>query len=239
MVRILIVDDEPFIRTILRNALHRHGREIATASTAAQALVDAAGYPSIEVALVDKNLPDRSGLEVARELRHLHPELEVILLTAFASLDSAIEAVKVGAFDYIQKPIESFDDLNAKVENAAEKVRLKRDQRRLLDRYAESEERYRGVFEACGDALLLYDAELGRIHDANAAAERLYGYSREELTALDVSRLGIESPSPMQNLPVSQRHLRKDGSSISVEVSFGEFFVLKRAFRVMAVRGRP
>src|SRR5512138_2644902 len=129
MPRILIVDDEPVILSVLKSILTAPDREFFTAGTANAALQLAMQVPSLEVALVDKNLPDRTGLDVARELKHLHPEIEVILLTAYASLDSAIEAIKVGAFDYISKPIEDFDDLNLKVYNASEKVRLKREQR--------------------------------------------------------------------------------------------------------------
>ncbi|MBI5546152.1 MAG: response regulator [Deltaproteobacteria bacterium] len=236
MNKILIVDDEPVILTVLQSILARTDREFLVAETAGQALSLAGRCPSLEVALVDKNLPDRTGLDVARELKHLHPDVEVILLTGYASLDSAIEAVKVGAFDYIQKPIEDFDDLNLKVQNAAEKVRLKRDQRRLLDRFAESEERHRGVFQASCDAILVCDADLGRIQDANSAAQRLYGYSQNELAAMTVDRLGVGIPREGNAGLAAQRHVRKDGSSFAAEVSFGQFLFQRRAMRIVAVR---
>ena len=236
MNKILIVDDEPVILTVLKGILAKPDREFVCAETAAQALSLAGQAASLEVALVDKNLPDRTGLEVARELKHLHPDVEVILLTGYASLDSAIEAVKVGAFDYIQKPIEDFDDLSLKVQNAAEKVRLKREQRRLLDRFAESEERYRGVFQASSDAILVYDSDLGRVHDANLAAVKLYGYPREELVALTVDRLGVRVPVGGPGEPATQRHRRKDGSAFPVEVAFGQFLFQRRAMRIVAVR---
>ncbi|HEY3451409.1 MAG TPA: response regulator [Myxococcales bacterium] len=235
MNKILLVDDEPVILTVLRGILARDDREFATAENAAQALQLAHESASLEVALVDKNLPDRNGLEVARELKHMHPDVEVILLTGYASLDSAIEAVKVGAFDYIQKPIEDFDDLNQKVQNAAEKVQIKREQRRLLDRFAESEERYRGLFQASADALLIVDPDLGRIHDSNQAAQRLYGYSKEELATLIADQLGLAGPAAGGGI-CAERHHRKDGSSFEAEVAYCQFDLQRRPMRVASVR---
>ncbi len=238
MNRILIVDDEPVILSMLKKILAREDRIFVTAESAVQALRLAREMPSVEVALVDKNLPDRTGLDVARELKHLHTDIEVILLTAYASLDSAIEAVKVGAFDYIQKPLEDFDDLSLKVQNAAEKVRLKREQRRLLDRYAESEERYRGVFQASSDAIIVCDAQSGMIHDANLAAQRLYGYSSQEFSQVTVSALGVplEMPQESNGVPLTQFHTRRDGSRVPVEVSYGQFVFQKKVVRILAVR---
>jgi len=236
MNKILLVDDEPVILTVLKGILARDDREFASAANAAQALQLAHESPSLEVALVDKNLPDKNGLEVARELKHMHPDVEVILLTGYASLDSAIEAVKVGAFDYIQKPIEDFDDLNQKVQRAAEKVQIKREQRRLLDRFAESEERYRGLFQASADALLIVDPDLGRIHDANQAAERLYGYSKEELATLIADQLGLAGPVGGEEVVGLERHLRKDGSSFEAEGAYCHFELQRRPLRVAAVR---
>lgn len=236
MNKILLVDDEPVILTVLKGILARDDREFASAENGAQALQLAHASASLEVALVDKNLPDKNGLEVARELKHMHPDVEVILLTGYASLDSAIEAVKVGAFDYIQKPIEDFDDLNQKVQRAAEKVQIKREQRRLLDRFADSEERYRGLFSASADALLIVDPDLGRIHDSNLAAQRLYGYSKEELSTLVTDQLGLAGPGGGGGGVRAERHLRKDGSSFEAEVAYSQFEMQRRLVRVAAVR---
>jgi len=206
MSKILLVDDAPVIQSVLKRFLARPDREFLAAENAAQALQLAMKNGPLDVALVDKNLPDRTGLEVARELKHLHPDIEIILLTGYASLDSAIEAVKVGAFDYISKPITDFEDLGNKVQKASDKVRLKREQRRLLDRFSESEERYRGVFQASSDAILVCDAVTGKVQDANQAAERLYGYSGEEVRTLRLEDFratpsapanGVAAPNPM------------------------------------------
>ncbi len=230
MHRILIVDDEPAIVSVLCAILADPGREFLTAGTAEQALARILAAPCIDVAILDKNLPDRPGLQVGLALRARHPEAEFILLTGYASLGSAIEAVRAGAYDYVQKPVDDFDALNLKIINALEKVRLKREGASLLARLQESEQRYRGVFEAASDALLLVDAESGAIQDANAAAMRLYGYSHEELTGHTLAAL--EAPSA----PGPARHLRADGAAVPVEVTQGKLAWAGRAIRVLAVR---
>ncbi len=236
MNRILLVDDEPVILTVLKEFLAGPERELVLAGTAAEALGVAVAASSIEVALVDKNLPDRSGLEVARELKHLHPDVEVILMTAYVSLDSAIEAVKVGAFDYIAKPITDFDALVLKVQTAADKVRRKRDQRRLLDQFAESEERYRGAFHGSPDAIVVCRADAsGEIRDANEAAELLYGRSRAELRGLRIQDLRAP-PRSGGGEPAHEEHRRSDGTTFPAEVSQGEFASQGVPMRVLTVR---
>ncbi|MGI5863567.1 MAG: response regulator [Myxococcales bacterium] len=235
MNRILLVDDEPVILTVLKEFLTGPERELLLAGTAAEALGVAVAASSIEVALVDKNLPDRSGLEVARELKHLHPDAEVILMTAYASIDSAIEAVKVGAFDYISKPITDFDDLVLKVQIAADKVRRKRDQRRLLDQFAESEERYRGAFHGSPDAIIVCCAETGEIRDANEAAEQLYGRSCVELRGLRIQDLRA-APRARGGASSHEEHLRSDGATFPAEVSQGDFVTQGVPMRVLTVR---
>src|SRR5439155_23987577 len=106
MSSILIVDDEPVVLDVLKRLLEEEGREIALAGSPDEAMQIAARGP-LDVALVDKNLQGASGLDLSRKLKGLQPELEVILITGYASLDTAIEAVQIGAFDYLTKPIRS------------------------------------------------------------------------------------------------------------------------------------
>src|SRR5512138_1586537 len=157
MVNLIIVDDEPVILDVFRRFLEGDGRTLLLAGSAREAIAAAAKVTSLDVALVDKNLGDGSGLDVARSLKEAKPDIEVILVTGYASLDSAIQAVQIGAFDYVTKPISDYDALNLKVENAIEKGRMKRRQRELLTRLVESEGLYRGVFETSSDAVLLVD----------------------------------------------------------------------------------
>jgi len=240
MATILIVDDEPVILDVFRRFLEGEGRTILLAGSAREALAVARKVESLDVALVDKNLGDGSGLDVARALKEAKPDVEVILVTGYASLDSAIQAVQIGAFDYVTKPISDYDALNLKVENAVEKGRMKRRQRDLLARLVESEGLHRGVFETSSDAVLLVDPASGRIQDANPAAERLYGRARDALRTLGYADL--LSPASGQGLPPAgsrafpARHRRADGLEFPVEISAGELRLESRGLRVLAVR---
>src|SRR5512145_826148 len=139
MATILIVDDEPVILDVFRRFLEGEGRTLLLAGSAREALEAGRREAHLDVALVDKNLGDGSGLDVARELKAAKPDVEVILVTGYASLDSAIQAVQIGAFDYVTKPISDYEALNLKIENAIEKGRMKRRQRDLVARLVESE----------------------------------------------------------------------------------------------------
>lgn len=105
MSLLLIVDDEPNIRYSLEASLRSLFTEIITADTAASA-VEAARMRRPDVVLLDVHLPDGSGLDAFREMRRLDPRLPVVIITAFSTTQTAIEATKQGAFDYLVKPVE-------------------------------------------------------------------------------------------------------------------------------------
>ena len=167
--RVLIVDDEPVVREVLGKLLATPGRELIAVDGYESALAAAAGS-GFDAALIDKNLFGRSGLALARTLRSEHPQIEVILMSGFASLESALEAVQLGCFEYVTKPIEDFAALDLKLQNAIGKSKMLRRERDLRQRLLESELRFRTLFEATPDALLVVDAQSRALVDANAAA---------------------------------------------------------------------
>jgi signal transduction histidine kinase len=228
MASILIVDDEPVVLDVLKRLLEEEGRDIALASSPEEAMQVAARRP-LEVALVDKNLQGASGLDLSRKLKALQPELEVILITGYASLDTAIEAVQIGAFDYLTKPIDDYAALALKVHNAVEKSRLRRGQRELLERLTESEARYRHLVASAPDAVVVYELESGLVQDANGAAVQLYEYTLEELTRLRAVQLGPTEPG-------RHEHRRKDGTRFTADVSATEFTLKGKRLRVQSVR---
>src|SRR3970282_272708 len=101
----LIVDDERDIRELLVMTLGRMGLRCDTASTLADARSQLASN-QYDLCLTDMRLPDGSGFELVAEISHNHPHTPVAMITAFGNVESAIEALKAGAFDFVAKPVE-------------------------------------------------------------------------------------------------------------------------------------
>jgi DNA-binding response OmpR family regulator len=127
--KILIVDDEDAIRFFAGYGLSRAGWQVQEANTG-QAALDWLENNSCDVILLDLHMPGVDGLTVMREARKHWPDVMVIIMTAYASLDSAIEAVRQGAFDYLQKPCQ-IDDIVA-CTNRAMAEKSKRDRQSQL-----------------------------------------------------------------------------------------------------------
>jgi DNA-binding NtrC family response regulator len=125
---LLIVDDEPLVRWSLRERFSHDGYTVLEASTAAEALEQATA--AIDLVLLDYRLPDGDGLTVLRRIKDTTPDTLVILMTAFSSVENAVEAIKHGAYHYLNKPF-NLDDVAAMVDKALETSRLRREVRTL------------------------------------------------------------------------------------------------------------
>jgi DNA-binding response OmpR family regulator len=117
--KILIVDDEEAVRFFIADALSRAGWEVHEADSGEAALA-ALSEQSFDVMLLDLRMPGMGGLMVMRQAKERWPGVMIIIMTAYASLDSAIEAVRQGAFDYLRKPC-SVDDIMSCVNRAMAK----------------------------------------------------------------------------------------------------------------------
>ena len=120
--QILVVDDEAAQREILRAILTAEDYEVETAGTAKEAL-DKGGRQRFDLVLTDLRMPGADGLSLVRSLSREDPPTLVIIMTGHGSLDTAEQAMKQGAFDYLTKPLER-DDLLRIVNRAFERVRL-------------------------------------------------------------------------------------------------------------------
>lgn len=131
MRRVLIVDDEENIRLVLRTLLRRHGYEVETASSGEEALplVDSFGP---DVVLADVRMPKMGGLDLLATLRAKGHDATVIVMSAHGNLDQAIEAMKAGAYDYIQKPFKN-DEVVLALKKAEEREVLRRENRVLRE----------------------------------------------------------------------------------------------------------
>jgi DNA-binding NtrC family response regulator len=123
-VRLLVVDDEAPFRQLLANRFTRRGHAVSAAATGEEALRFGAEQ-AFDVAILDLRLPDLDGLAVLGELKEMQPEIEVIMLTGQAGIDTAVEAMRRGAYDYRSKPCE-LADLEVLVGKAFEKAGLAR-----------------------------------------------------------------------------------------------------------------
>ena len=122
MERILIVDDDITLCHFLTKALSQMGYQVILCHSGREAL-DVVHKQEIDLILLDNKLPDRNGLEILKEVKRDHPKVSVIIMTAFGTTETAIEAMKVGAFDYILKPFE-LDEISEFVAKGLEAHRL-------------------------------------------------------------------------------------------------------------------
>jgi DNA-binding NtrC family response regulator len=124
-VDLLFVDDDQEFRDTLRSRFTRHGFEVRAAASGEEAL-GLAGQRNFDVAIFDMMMPGMSGLELLKRFKADHPECEVILLTGQGSIETAVEAMKLGAYDYLQKPF-PLKDLEAVVIKASERRKLRKE----------------------------------------------------------------------------------------------------------------
>ena len=116
MARILVVDDEPGIREFLQIMLEREGYEVSSAENGTDA-ISRFKKKKFDVVIADIKMPKVSGLEVLSSVKEISPETKVIMITAHASFESAVEAMNQGAYDYITKPF-NVDEIKVTVSNA-------------------------------------------------------------------------------------------------------------------------
>jgi two-component system, NtrC family, response regulator AtoC len=121
---ILVVDDEALIRWSLTERLQAEGYEVIEADTGTSALEKLP--EGVDLVLLDYRLPDLDGVTVLRKIKEIDQDILVILLTAYASVDTAVEAMKLGAYHFANKPF-NLDDVVANVERALETTRLRRE----------------------------------------------------------------------------------------------------------------
>ncbi len=131
MPKLLIVDDELSMRQFLTHLLLREGYGVRTAENGKRALELLKQEPA-DLIISDVKMPDMGGIELLRAARELLPEVEVVMMTAFASVDTAREAFLLGAYDFVQKPFDN-DLLKETVARALQKVSLVKEKQALLE----------------------------------------------------------------------------------------------------------
>lgn len=129
-INILIAEDEENIGDLLLELLSQEHRHITLARDGREAVALLSERP-YDLLITDLMMPEVDGMEVLHRAKELYPDIMVIIITGYASLETAIQAVKQGAYDYLRKPFR-LEELKISVDNACEKIMLKRENEALL-----------------------------------------------------------------------------------------------------------
>ncbi|MGD9314258.1 MAG: PAS domain S-box protein [Desulfobacterales bacterium] len=230
---LLIVEDDPGFSGYLKRLLRDKGLDILMADSGRQA-IECLNANSVDLVLQDIGLPDIDGYQVMDHIYKTLPQTLVIVMTGEVTVESAIQALRRGAYDYLRKPFEATELINT-IDNALDRIRLERQHKAAQEKLRESEERYRQLFDNESDAVVVLDAESLQFEDANQAALALFGYSKKEfirLCVLDVSaekdktqkfidRFSQKKPS--KNYVPLRYLVKKNGTTFPAEISAGAF----------------
>ena len=176
--KIIVVDDEIRICKSLAYLLKSKDYEVTTAACGKDALASA-DQIAFDLAVLDIHLPDIFGTELIEKIKVRNPDISVIVITGDANLDSALAALRCGAYDYLRKPFELEEFLRT-VENALNQKALKREKDKINHELSRSEEKYRYLVQNSPDIIYTLDAD-GNFTFLSEALEHLLGFTVDGL----------------------------------------------------------
>jgi len=178
MPKILIVDDEALMRRSMKELMAIQGYDAITASSGKEAN-EKLSEIGFDLVLLDMNLPDTDGHHIMDQINSRSPETLVIIITGDASMDAAIGALKRGAYDFVQKPVE-YEYLINVIRNALDQKRLRSENKIINKKLSLSEERYRNLVQNSPDIIYTLD-EQGRFTFLSSAVNKILGYKNGDL----------------------------------------------------------
>ncbi|OGS17146.1 MAG: hypothetical protein A2219_03375 [Elusimicrobia bacterium RIFOXYA2_FULL_50_26] len=219
--RILVVDDDESVLDYIAMALQVDGFEVSVSATATQALGKLRAAPEpYPVVLTDISMPGINGIEFLRIIKKEYPETVVVMLTANASMESAVKSLNEGAFAYLTKPL-NLEEMRATMKNACEKYSLSRQNKELVSELQKAKEYLETIVQSLVYIVVATDSE-GYIRKTNKAVETLLGYTEAELKGAPLAAilspefrqasLADLSGGRVRNFPVT--FLAKDGRTL-------------------------
>lgn len=196
---ILIIDDDQLVRESLFEVLCHQGYDVTMASDGAEGIMKLK-EKDFDVALVDLRLPSRSGMDVLKETRQRFPELDVVMMTGFSTVETAVEAMKHGAFDYLTKPIHD-DEIRILLKRVFDVKRLKEENQSLKRELSDKKSSFHNI--------LGEDPKMQRIYSIIQAT------SNTETTVLLKGESGTGKGLIAQAIHYSDSQ-RKDGPYIEI-----------------------
>ncbi|MEE8358057.1 MAG: ATP-binding protein [Candidatus Hydrothermarchaeales archaeon] len=219
-ISILIVDDDLGTRETLKDILQEKGYKVETAKNGEECL-EKIKEKFFDVALIDIKLPDISGTEILKKVKEMQPDAVAIIVTAYASLQTSVEALNEGAYAYILKPL-NIEEVIANIRKGLEKQQLIIENRRL-------KEFNENIVQSMAEGILIEDSN-GIITFVNPKTEELLGYSEGELIGKHskeifapeyVKKMEEESEKRLKEITISYEVaiVNKDGRRIPIIIS--------------------
>jgi len=240
--KILVIDDEAIMRDGCSQILANDGCEVLTAPNGEEGLAAIKGDPAgFEVVLLDLKMPGLSGMEVLEAAREVNPALLVVVITGYATVDAAVEAMKKGAYDFIAKPF-SPDQLRLIVNRAQEKRRLELEAEQLRAEAARSlrdvateKSKVRTIVHCMADGILVTDRD-GRIVLTNPAAGRMLGVDAHACLAQPL-REAVEHEELIEAVAGVVEPANPEVTTISQELRIGDSLIRAHTAAVKSEEG--
>jgi len=213
VMRVLIVDDVVEERDSLRTVLETEGYEVESVAGAGPAL-EALADPAFDVVLLDIVMPDVDGITLLEEIRGCRPDVDVVVMTAYATLERAVKSIKAGAYDFLIKPFYN-DSLLLSLRRVAEKRRLDQERNLLETRLSAAIAQWRTTFDAMSEAVALLSPDFTIIR-ANRAFAELAGVDVAALQGRKCHELVHGRSTPPEGCVLLQA--REKGEKAEIEI---------------------
>lgn len=240
MAHILVVDDEKIIRDGCLKILSKEGCAVQTAGSGAEGL-DLLREQPFDLLLLDLKMPGLSGMEVLQQARNLHPGLLAVVITGYATVESAVEAMKAGAYDFVSKPFTP-DQLRIVVHRALEKKALEREAEVLrkerekgLREIADEKSKIKTIIHSMADGVLVTDYE-GQVVLHNPAAVKMLRMRTSPVFGQPLK--DCLGSGCLTDLVSKIKQVSEEGSSaVSQEVIMGEIALMAHMATVRSEEG--